>query len=199
MKLFINSGIYDRSCNGNVKFKTTNNGIKLIIPNWVESERRHEKITFIIPNTKGKDLTKDIFLENLILKKRKNNTFQFTQTKERNDRVIYALVRSISPVPDDIYINASTKANIKVICHMKFVDDEVNLGCFISNVYLIRINLQSDESIPIYLTSVSPFRLDSHYVFYKLKYNSIKVSGLKNTYIILKNKNRKEYISLSEI
>lgn len=196
MKLFIGKGICGRECwYDSVKVIQKGKNTILKVPVFVKGKSKHDFFDFIIPRVKAEDLKGDLFLENVKMKKNKSS-YHFKKTKYHDERVIYALIRSIEVVPDDVYIQRSMKDKVKVIKHIRFVDDEVDLGDFLCNVYFIRIKLDREEALPFYLTSTDPFCLEKHYIFYRLAEYSVN-NG--KTYIILNDKNRNEYISLSEL
>lgn len=199
MKIFINDGICGRIWNGNVKVnKLPDSKIKLSIPNYIESKRKHEYIDFILPDITEKDFLKDILLEDVSLKKTSKNIYHTEESKENIS--MYALLRSTEIVPDDIFIPASMKDRVKVMRRIRFVDGEVDYGSFLSNVYLIKIYLNLDECLPVYLASEDARVLNRHYVFsFPSWYREYRVSKKLKTMIIINDANRDEYISLSSL
>ena len=155
MKLFINEGICQRIWNGNVKVNKLPdcNKIKLSIPNYLEFKGKNEYINFILPDLTARDFLKNILLEDVTLKKTSKNSYHTEEAKE--NIAIYALLRATENIPDDIFIPASMQHRVKVIRRMRFVDDEVGYGQYLSNVYLIKIYLDVDESLPVYLASTN--------------------------------------------
>lgn len=199
MKLFINEGICERIWNGNVKVnKLPDSKIKLSIPNYIESKKKHEYIDFILPDIAERDFLKDILLEEVTLKEISKNLYHTEETTENIS--MYALLRATEIVPDDIFIPASMKDRVKVMRRIRFVDDEVDYGSFLSNVYLIKIYLNVDEYLPVYLATENAMVLNRHYVFsFPSWYGEYQVSEKLKTCIIVNDSNREEYISLSSL
>ena len=199
MKLFINKGICERKWNDNVKIEEDSK-LKLSIPNYLETERRQEYIRFILPDIKERALEKDFLLDNVTLEKTSKNTYHAIYSEKHGEPYMYALLRSTEVVPDDVYIPASMRDRVKVLRRMRFFDDEVDYGDFLSNVYLIKIKLDLDESLPVYLTYSDSCLLKEHFVFYRLacdkKYH---VTDILNTHIQLNKNNIEEYISLAHL
>lgn len=79
--------------------------------------------------------------------------------------------------------------------HLRFIDDECDLGDFLSNVYFIRIKLDRGEKLPVYLTYEDAKNLRKAIFFRR---NAL---GMWNVSVEIKpDKNYDgEYISLSEL
>lgn len=204
MKLFINSGVYERIWNGNVKTKQSpgKSQLRLSIPNYLEEEQRHENIKFVF-NMEGiskKSFERDLLLENISLRKTSKNSYIIDSSKKTSERYMYALIRSTAVVPDDVFIPSTMKDKVTVLRRIRFVDDEVDYGNFLSNVYLIKIDLGRHESIPIYLAYNNPKFLEEHYVFYKTDWHEeYHISKKLTTFIYIDEYNKNQYISLSEL
>lgn len=200
MKFFINDGIYNRSWNGNVKIKNLPNGkLKLAIPNYIQGEAREEYINFIFDGVYALGKSDNIILNCKIKRTSKNTYHIYHEDKNKKEECIYALIRSTRIVPDDICIPACMRKNVEVMRRIRFLDSEVDYGDFLSNVYLIKITLKVDQSLPVFL---NPYTLDDHYVFYRQEWNGkthYQVTEKLKTYIILSSHNRKKFISLSEL
>lgn len=201
MKLFINDGVCKRRWNDNVRIENeTSSTLKLSIPNYLESERRQEYIRFIFPNIKERDLEEDYLLKNISLKKIGKNTYHINNLVKPSEHCMYALLRSVERLPDDIFIPAAMKDKVKVLKRMRFIDAEDDYGGFLSNVYLIKIKLDMGESLPVYLASDEAKVLEKHYVFFRSSWNGeYEVSRKLNTYILVNKHKRDEYISLSRL
>lgn len=199
MKLFINAGFGERKYI--YKMKQLKNGdLKIRIPVYSEKAKTTTYLYFTLPDCTEQDLETDTLFPSILLKNDDVNAFHFKESKTKNENGIYALVRSMNAIPDDIYIPASMKHAITVIKRIRFVDDEVDFGDFLSNVYFIYIQLEENECLPLYLSYEEPFCLNKHYVFYKSEYtHSYHVTKQLETYLILTSKNRNNYISLSEL
>ena len=199
MKLFINEGICERIWNGNVQVtELPDSKIKLSIPNYIQSKREHEYVNFILPDVTERDIRNDILLEEVSLEKTRENTYHFKKSK--GNRQMYALLRSTEVIPDDIFIPASMKDRVQVVRRMRFIDDEVDYGGFLSNVYLIKLFLGRDDYLPVYFTTDFPQVLTKHYVFYNPSWNEgYRVSDKLETMILINASNRKDYISLSSL
>lgn len=198
MKLFINSGVCERKWNGNVKIRELDNDkTELKIPNYLEKERREEYITFILPCV-PEDLEKDLTIQRISLHKKNTKTYQIRKENEKNDKGIYALLRSTSVVPDDVFIPATMKDRVTIIRRIRFVDDEVDYGQFLSNVYLIKVNLRCDETLPVYMTYRNPYAITEQYVFYRNRY-SYGITKKLETFIYVNKRNSKDFMSLSQL
>lgn len=204
MKLFINSGVCERICNGNVKTKQSPGKLQLrvSIPNYLEEEQRHENINFVfnIEGISKKSFERDLLFENISLRKTSKNSYSIDFSKKTSERYMYALIRSTAVVPDDVFIPSAMKDKVTVLRRIRFVDDEVDYGDFLSNVYLIKIDLGCHESIPIYLAYDDPKLLKEHYVFYKTNWHEeYHISKKLTTFIYIDEYNKNQYISLSEL
>ena len=92
------------------------------------------------------------------------------------------------------------KDKVTVLRRIRFIDDEVDYGDFLSNVYLIKIDLGCHESIPIYLAYDDPYYLEEHYVLYKTdRDKKYHVTKKLKTFIYIDKYNKNQYISLSEL
>lgn len=202
MKLFINAGVCERKWNNNVKFKELQNGcLKLIIPNYQEKQRMDEYVSFTLPKCKEKDLEKDKLFESVRLTVVSPNFLYHVYGGDKGCDETYALMRSTRAVTDDIFIPASMRDKVTVMQRIRFVDDEVDYGDYLSNVYLIKIRLNKKESLPVYMSYENPYSLDDHYVFYRADRDEGEygVSKLLKTYILINDSNKNDYISLSSL
>ncbi len=204
MKLFINSGVCERIWNGNVKIKQSigKSKLSLSIPNYLEEKRRNEDINFVfnIEGISKKSFEKDLLFENISLRKTSKNSYSIDFSKKTSERYMYALIRSTAVVPDDVVIPFTMKDKVTVLRRIRFIDDEVDYGSFLSNVYLIKVDLDYQESIPIYLADNDPKTLEEHYVFYKTRWcKEYYVSKKLTTFVYIGEYNKNQYISLSEI
>ena len=206
MRLFINSGICERKWNVNIESKqyADKKQLCLSIPNYLETKQREEMIKFIfddIEEISEKTLEKDYLLKDILLCKTNKNTYHIRYSEKNHEEYMYALIRSTATIPDDIFIPTSLKHKVKVLRRIRFIDDEVDYGDFLSNVYLIQINLDYHESIPIYLAYNNPYILKMHYVVYRTDYLLARYEVTKKleTFIYIDKYNKDEYISLSEL
>lgn len=204
MKLFINSGVCERIWNGNVKIERSagKSQLRLSIPNYLEGDKKQEDINFIfnIEGISKESLEKNLLLENISLQKTSKSFYSINPSKKTSERYMYALIRSGAAVPDDVFIPFSMKDKVTVLRRIRFIDDEVDYGDFLSNVYFIQIDLGCHESIPIYLTYENPYYLEEHYVFYKTDWDEkYHISKKLKTFIYIDKYNNDQYISLSEL
>lgn len=202
MKLFINAGVCERKWNNNVKFnELPYGGLKLRIPNYQEKQKRHEYIGFTLPKCKETDLEKDMLFKSVRLTVISPKFLYHVYNGDANEEEMYALLRSARAVTDDLFIPASMRDKVTVMQRIRFVDDEVDYGDYLSNVYLIKIKLKKKESLPIYMSYENPYSLDDHYVFYRSDFErgEYSVSNLLKTYILINDSNRNDYISLSSL
>lgn len=205
MKLFINSGVCERIWKGNVKIKQPlgKSQIHLSILNYLEDERKEENIKFVFNNIKGltkESLRNGILLENISLNKVSEKVYRIESSRKRLEPYMYALIRSTKTIPDDVFIPSSMKDKVTVLRRIRFIDAEVDYGNFLSNVYLIKIELDCHESIPIYLAYDDPYYLEEHYVLYKTDFDKkYRVSKKLKTFIYIDKYNKDQYISLAEL
>ena len=202
MKLFINEGIWERDWYGLIGIKELSDSrLKLTMPNYLEKVNKHEKVRFVFSNISVKDLERDILLNNISLRKSGKNTYNFIHSIGYHEDYMYAFLRSTGKCADDVFIPASMKDKVEVIRKISFVNDEVDYGDFLSNVYFIKIKLEIKESLPVYLTSSNPRVLEEHYVFFRTDWGvkDYHVSEKLKTFILLNEKNKKEFISLSTL
>lgn len=131
---------------------------------------------------------------NLVLEECTENRIVFSEKYDSCTGEIYALIRSTEVVPDDVYIPKEKSKNVKVIRRIRFVDDECDLGDFLSNVYFIKIKLDRKEKLPVYLTYEDSENLWKAIVFSR----NVEGTWIANTEI-KPDKNEGKYISLSEL
>lgn len=203
MKFFINSGICARKGTYKVSFSKEKQ-LVLCIPNYMEYEKKHESINFIFSDADANSKSKvkdNMLLTDISLRKCGKNTYYIEPSKGHDDNsVIYALIRNASIAVDDIFIPACMKDKVEVLERIRYVDEEADYGQYLSNVYLIKIKLDTQESLPIYFSSEHTTVLSEHNVIYNPSYEQgYKVYLNLQTYILLNNSNRDEYISLSNL
>lgn len=198
MKLFINLGVLDNERNGNVEiFKLDNDKTVLRMANYLEKERQYEFITFFLP-CEPRELKKELRMKQVYLFKEDENTYHFKEENVENNNGIYALLRSTRVVPDDVFIPTAMKDRVKVIRRIRFGDYEVDYGGFLSNVYLIKVKLQVDETLPVYLTDTNPHAITEQYVFSRNKHG-YGITEKLETLIYVNKKNKKDFVSLSKL
>ena len=195
MRLFINEGILKRKWNGNVSIRQKEGIVTLRIPNYDEATKEQPNVEFIIPNVKRKMLKTNRWIYNVLLEEITENRIVFSESCEYYTGEIYALLRSTEAVPDDIYVSKWRRKNVKVLKRLRFVDDECDLGDFLSNVYFVRIKLDRGEELPVYLTYEDAKNLRKAIVFRRTPIGmwnvNIEVKPAKN--------DKGEYISLSKL
>lgn len=195
MRLFINEGVCKRKWNGNVSIRQKEGIVTLRIPNYDEATKEQPNVEFIIPNVKRKMLKTNRWIYNVLLEEITENRIVFSESCEYYTGEIYALLRSTEVVPDDIYVSKWRRKNVKVLKRLRFVDDECDLGDFLSNVYFVRIKLDRGEELPVYLTYEDAKNLRKAIVFRRTPIGmwnvNIEVKPAKN--------DKGEYISLSKL
>ena len=195
MRLFINEGVCKRKWNGNVSIRQKEGIVTLRIPNYDEATKEQPNVEFIIPNAKRKMLKTNRWIYNVLLEEITENRIVFAESCEYYTGEIYALLRSTEVVPDDIYVSKWRRKNVKVLKRLRFVDDECDLGDFLSNVYFVRIKLDRGEELPVYLTYEDAKNLRKAIVFRRTPIGmwnvNIEVKPAKN--------DKGEYISLSKL
>lgn len=127
--------------------------------------------------------------------------YYLAKNTEKNNDGVYALLRSTGVVPDDIFIPKDKKEKVEVIRRIRYLDTEAEIGEFLANIYLIKVKLEKDESIPIYYASRKTRCLTKHDVIYRssLHKNEYSVETGLTTWIMLNDKNKSDYISLSKL
>ena len=169
--------------------------VTLRIPNYDEATKEQPNVEFIIPNVKRKMLKTNRWIYNVLLEEITENRIVFSESCEYYTGEIYALLRSTEAVPDDIYVSKWRRKNVKVLKRLRFVDDECDLGDFLSNVYFVRIKLDRGEELPVYLTYEDAKNLRKAIVFRRTPIGmwnvNIEVKPAKN--------DKGEYISLSKL
>lgn len=200
MNFFINKGLFEREWN----FEITNvNGkTQFSIPEYVEKKRRHYQLYFLFDGiVSTEDLKENLFVKRVTMEKVKKDMYYLTKTTEKNNDGVYALLRSTGVVPDDIFIPKDKKEKVEVIRRIRFMDTEAEIGEFLANIYLVKVKLDKDESIPIYYTARKTRCLIKHDVIYRssLHKNEYSVETGLTTWIMLNDKNKSEYISLSKL
>ena len=194
MRFFINKGICKRKYNGNVSVRQKDGIVTLRIPNYDEVTKEQQYVEFIIPHIEESMLKTDLWIYNLVLEEITENRIVFSEKYDSCTGEIYALIRSTEVVPDDVYIPKEKSKNVKVIRRIRFVDDECDLGDFLSNVYFIKIKLDRKEKLPVYLTYEDSENLWKAIVFSR----NVEGTWIANTEI-KPDKNEGKYISLSEL
>ncbi len=201
MTFFINSGVFR---NNRCKLKRKiSNGIETILtlPNYDEKTMTHTEVKFVFGKCKWKNISNDHqnhTFKNVKLSMIDENNYKVTFSEENvYEYEMFALIRSDAAFPDDIFIPLSMKSNIEVIRRFRFTDIDNDNKEFLSNVYLVKISLSDNETLPIYLSSEYPSVLDNHIVI-SCSCHGYKISTYMQTHIALNKKNRDEYISLSK-
>ena len=200
MNFFINKGLFEREWN--FEITSVNGKTQFSIPEYVEKKRRHYQLYFLfdgIVNTE--DLKENLFVKNVTMEKVKKDMYYLAKTTEKNNDGVYALLRSTGVVPDDIFIPKDKKEKVEVIRRIRFMDAEAEIGEFLANIYLIKVKLDKDESIPIYYAARKTRCLTKHDVIYRssLHKNEYSVETGLTTWIMLNDKNKSDYISLSKL
>ncbi len=195
MRFFINKGICKRKYNGNVSVRQKDGIVTLRIPNYDEVTKEQQYVEFIIPHIEESMLKTDLWIYNLVLEEITENRIVFSEKYDSCTGEIYALIRSTEFVPDDVYIPKEKSKDVKVIRRIRFVDDECDLGDFLSNVYFIKIKLDRKEKLPVYLTYEDSKNLWKAIVFAR----NAEGVWIANTEIKPEKNYDGKYISLSEL
>ena len=201
MKLFINSEVCARIWTDIKIIQSIDKSrLCLQIPNFLEEEQKKEKIKFVfnIEGINQNSFNKNLLLDNISLRKTSKNTYNIYHSKRVSERYMYALIRNPDFLPNDLYIPSYMKDEVKVLRRMCFFDN-YGLRC-LSNVYLIKVDLSCNLSIPIYFSSNHSRLLSDHYVFYKFEGdNESHITERLRTWIFINEYNKYQYISLSEL
>lgn len=200
MNFFINKGLFEREWN--FEITSVNGKTKFSIPEYVEKKRRHYQLYFLFDGiVSTEDLKENLFVKRVTMEKVKKDMYYLAKTTEKNNDGVYALLRSTGVVPDDIFIPKDKKEKVEVIRRIRFMDTEAEIGEFLANIYLIKVKLEKDESIPIYYASRKTRCLTKHDVIYRssLHKNEYSVETGLTTWIMLNDKNKSDYISLSKL
>ena len=197
MNFFINKGLFEREWN--FEITSVNGKTQFSIPEYVEKKRRHYQLYFLFDGiVSTEDLKENLFVKRVTMEKVKKDMYYLAKTTEKNNDGVYALLRSTGVVPDDIFIPKDKKEKVEVIRRIRYLDTEAEIGEFLANIYLIKVKLEKDESIPIYYASRKTRCLTKHDVIYRssLHKNEYSVETGLTTWIMLNDKNN---ISLSKL
>lgn len=200
MNFFINKGLFEREWN--FEITSVNGKTQFSIPEYVEKKRRHYQLYFLFDGiVSTEDLKENFFLKNVTMEKVRKDMYYLAKNTEKNNDGVYALLRSTGVVPDDIFIPKDKKEKVEVIRRIRYLDTEAEIGEFLANIYLIKVKLEKDESIPIYYASRKTRCLTKHDVIYRssLHKNEYSVETGLTTWIMLNDKNKSDYISLSKL
>ena len=200
MNFFINKGLFEREWN--FEITSVNGNTQFSIPEYVEKKRRHYQLYFLFDGiVSTEDLKENLFVKRVTMEKVKKDMYYLAKTTEKNNDGVYALLRSTGVVPDDIFIPKDKKEKVEVIRRIRYLDTEAEIGEFLANIYLIKVKLEKDESIPIYYASRKTRCLTKHDVIYRssLHKNEYSVETGLTTWIMLNDKNKSDYISLSKL
>ena len=200
MNFFINKGLFEREWN--FEITSVNGKTQFSIPEYVEKKRRHYQLYFLFDGiVSTEDLKENFFVKRVTMEKVKKDMYYLAKNTEKNNDGVYALLRSTGVVPDDIFIPKDKKEKVEVIRRIRYLDTEAEIGEFLANIYLIKVKLEKDESIPIYYASRKTRCLTKHDVIYRssLHKNEYSVETGLTTWIMLNDKNKSEYISLSKL
>ena len=200
MNFFINKGLFEREWN--FEITSVNGKTQFSIPEYVEKKRRHYQLYFLFDGiVSTEDLKENLFVKRVTMEKVKKDMYYLAKNTEKNNDGVYALLRSTGVVPDDIFIPKDKKEKVEVIRRIRYLDTEAEIGEFLANIYLIKVKLEKDESIPIYYASRKTRCLTKHDVIYRssLHKNEYSVETGLTTWIMLNDKNKSDYISLSKL
>lgn len=200
MNFFINKGLFEREWN--FEITSVNGKTQFSIPEYVEKKRRHYQLYFLFDGiVSTEDLKENLFVKRVTMEKVKKDMYYLAKTTEKNNDGVYALLRSTGVVPDDIFIPKDKKEKVEVIRRIRYLDTEAEIGEFLANIYLIKVKLEKDESITIYYASRKTRCLTKHDVIYRssLHKNEYSVETGLTTWIMLNDKNKSDYISLSKL
>ena len=200
MNFFINKGLFEREWN--FEITSVNGKTQFSIPEYVEKKRRHYQLYFLFDGiVSTEDLKENLFVKRVTMEKVKKDMYYLAKTTEKNNDGVYALLRSTGVVPDDIFIPKDKKEKVEVIRRIRYLDTEAEIGEFLANIYLIKVKLEKDESIPIYYASRKTRCLTKRDVIYRssLHKNEYSVETGLTTWIMLNDKNKSDYISLSKL
>ena len=200
MNFFINKGLFEREWN--FEITSVNGKTQFSIPEYVEKKRRHYQLYFLFDGiVSTEDLKENLFVKRVTMEKVKKDMYYLAKTTEKNNDGVYALLRSTGVVPDDIFIPKDKKEKVEVIRRIRYLDTEAEIGEFLANIYLIKVKLEKDESIPIYYASRKTRCFTKHDVIYRssLHKNEYSVETGLTTWIMLNDKNKSDYISLSKL
>lgn len=209
MYFYMNDGVYEREWTYNlIRLKQKK---VLRFSNYLEEDRKEKNIYFEFDDNENEisteKLKKGFLLQNVTVKMKQNNAkYELSRCKECNkdrekNNVFFALLRSTTTVPDDVYIPRKMKENVEVIQRFRVIDGEADYGDFLSNIYFIKIKLNVGQSLSIFYTHTKPYVLKEHDVIYRQKLDDSTyevIRGLK-AHIIMDKQNRQDYISLSEL
>ena len=199
MYFYMNAGTCEREWTYNL-IQTKQKKV-LKFSNYLEKEQKEENVYFWFDYI-DEEIKKGLFFKNATLEINKNryNVVQSKENDKKEDNILFALLRSTKGINDEIFIPSKMKENVEIIQRLKVIDVEADYGAFLSNIYLIKIELEKNQSLPIFYSYTKPYALMSHDVIYRQR-NNDRYSVIKGltTYILMNDQNKKEYIPLSDM
>ena len=204
MMFFINPEVCKRSETYELNFLEPDR-LKLTIYNFLSrkgNETEEECIEFTFCGAKPEDMKCFYrgFGLNAKIEKTGENEYQICSDDTTDTNVLYALIRGTKYVNDEIFVPSSMRDNVEVIRRIRPVDEKRNYGAYLGNVYLIKVTLDDYECLPIYYAHEKTKVLKYHDVIYKTKKEcDYRIYNGLETYILLNDKNRGEYVALSKL
>ena len=176
--------------------KRKDSKVILTIPNDSENPEVFSFDDFPIEVFGNEDiiLKRDIVLRNVSVKVLKSKTFVHSVKEESN--TIYALLRGVNCIPDDVFIKATQSHNFKLIKKITYTSCEPDYGSYPATVYFVKINITPSNLVQVYFAGKDSHFLEDHIAFYHDYYEKrIRIKNNLQTFTI----NGDEFISLSEL
>lgn len=142
-------------------------------------------------NSLGK---KNVLLTNVSVKTSGNRT-RVVKSEVSESRVVYALLRVATCIPDDVFIDKKHSSHFKLIKELRYTTLEPDWGDHTASVYFVKITLKQDEYVHIYFSYEGADSLKHHCAFYYEDDGSLHFKDELKTIRPMNN----EIISLSEL
>lgn len=110
---------------------------------------------------------KNVLLSNVAVKTA-GNRVRVVKSENSNSKskVIYALLRTATCIPDDVFIDKKHASHFKLIKELRYTSLEPDWGEHTASVYFVKITLKPDEYVNIYFSYKGAEYLKHHCAFY---------------------------------
>lgn len=136
----------------------------------------------------------NVLLSNVSVKTSGNRT-RIVKSKDSKSRVVYALLRVATCIPDDVFIDKKHSSHFKLIKELRYTTLEPDWGDHTASVYFVKITLNPNEYVHIYFSYKEADLLKHHCAFYCEDDGTLHFKDELKTIRPMNN----EIISLSEL
>lgn len=137
----------------------------------------------------------DILLKNLVNEGNKQVIKLSTRSSKRNDSNLSSYIAVLIPCKEgacEIFAMTRQQAYIEVLKKIEILDFSQAFGDYVNDIYVLKITVPKEESVPIYIARKDAKALKTHYVF--LEDGTVKKCS---TYIQMNPRTKIEYTPLS--